>query len=120
MENKNIEEMLREVYGSLTEEQKKQVMDCSDPDHLLELAAEWGIELPDEVLKAVSGGYLYSDTDFETHTRYWQVVDENDKGRIVSGPYYDLTKAESEARSRHLSTDTIGYHQLKKLQGRKC
>lgn len=28
-------------------------------DEFIKLAGEWGIELPDEIVEAVSGGYIY-------------------------------------------------------------
>ena len=59
MENEKLNEMLVDVWDSLTDEQKAKAKACKTPDELVKLAAEEGIELPDEVLEAVSGGYLF-------------------------------------------------------------
>ena len=56
MEEKKLRELLGEVYDSLSEEQKAQAQACKTKDELTQLAAEAGVELPDEALDAVSGG----------------------------------------------------------------
>ena len=47
---------LKGIYDSLTDEQKEKAKACKTMDELTALAAKDGIELPDEVLDAVSGG----------------------------------------------------------------
>ena len=47
---------LKEIYGSLTDEQKEKAKKCKTTDELLKLAAEEGVELPDELLDAAAGG----------------------------------------------------------------
>ena len=54
--NKNLNDMLKSIYDSLTDEQKEKAKQCKTMDELMLLAGEWGVELPDEVLDAVAGG----------------------------------------------------------------
>ena len=57
MENKKLNELLRGVWDSLTEEQKEMAKVCKTPEELMNLAGKEGIELPGEALDAVAGGY---------------------------------------------------------------
>ena len=52
----NVNEILKGIYDDLTDEQKEKAKECKTMDELMSLAGEWGIELPDEALDAVSGG----------------------------------------------------------------
>ena len=54
MEEK-MKEAMKEIYDNLTDEQKEKAKSCKDLGELMELAGEWGIELPDELVD-VSGG----------------------------------------------------------------
>ncbi len=62
-ENKSISPELREalkgIWDSLTDEQKEKAKACKTWEELTKLAGEEGIELPDELLDAVAGGYGY-------------------------------------------------------------
>ena len=49
-------EMLKNIYESLTDEQKAKAKACKTMDEMMALAGEWGIELPDEMVDAVAGG----------------------------------------------------------------
>ncbi len=58
-ENKNALELntaLKELWSGLTEEQKEKAKQCKNMDELTELAAKFGVELPDEMLETVAGG----------------------------------------------------------------
>ena len=57
-ENKKNElnKALAGIWDSLTDEQKKKAKACENMDELTALAASAGVELPDEMLDAVSGG----------------------------------------------------------------
>ncbi len=55
-DKKKLEELLKSIWDSLTDEQKKQAKACKSEAELLELAGKAGIELPDEALDAVAGG----------------------------------------------------------------
>ena len=58
---KNLNDILKGIYGSLTDEQKEKVKQCKTVDELMAFAGEEGLELPDEVLDAVSGGIQAGD-----------------------------------------------------------
>ena len=54
--SENLNNTLKGIYGSLTDEQKEKAKACKTADELMALAGDWGVELPDEVLDAVAGG----------------------------------------------------------------
>lgn len=60
-ENKNIDPKLnaalKGIFNSLTDEQKEKAKQCKTMDELTAFAGKEGIELSDEVLDAVAGGY---------------------------------------------------------------
>ncbi len=53
-----LEEALKGIWDSLTDEQKEKAKACRTMDELIELAGREGMELPDELLDAVAGGGL--------------------------------------------------------------
>ena len=57
MENNKRNESLERVIASLTEEQKEKVAACKDTNELTALLGELGVELPDELLDDVGGGF---------------------------------------------------------------
>ena len=54
--NEKLNETLKGIYDSLTEEQKEKAKACKTMKELSAFATEENIELPDELLEAVSGG----------------------------------------------------------------
>jgi hypothetical protein len=56
--NEKLNETLKGIYDSLTEEQKEKAKACKTMDDFLKFAGEEGIELPDETLDSVAGGVL--------------------------------------------------------------
>ena len=56
MEDKKLNEFLGELYDSFDESMKKKAEGCKNPDELLKLAGEAGIEIPDEFLDLAAGG----------------------------------------------------------------
>ena len=48
--------MRKELLEGLTEEQIKRIKDCKNPDEIIALAKEEGIELTDEHLEVINGG----------------------------------------------------------------
>ena len=56
MENEKLNQMIDDLWDSLTDEQKAKVKECKTVEELTELAGREMIELPDELLEAVSGG----------------------------------------------------------------
>ena len=86
MENRKLNEALKGLAASLTEEQREKVKACKTPDELTALLGKLGVALPDELLDAVAGGVKYH----EDGTRY-------DPGNILDLlEYY----AESDRRCR--------------------
>ena len=62
-ENKTTElnKALKDLWDSLTDEQKEKAKACKSMDELTALAARMGVELPDELLDQVAGGSIYTD-----------------------------------------------------------
>ena len=62
-ENKSIDpklaDALKGIYDSLTDEQKEKAKACKDMNELTALLGQMGVELPDELLDAVAGGYIH-------------------------------------------------------------
>ena len=50
----------KELYESLSDDLKAKVANCKTADELMELAKSEGLELTDEQLDAISGGYDWS------------------------------------------------------------
>lgn len=48
-----------DIFGSLTDEQKKRIEAAQSPEELLALAKETGYELTPDQLEAVAGGKWY-------------------------------------------------------------
>ena len=98
MAEKDMKDILKELWGSLTDEQKEKAKACKTSDELLKLAGEEGIELPDEVLDAVAGGYIYRTTRSYYNDRPYQVVDD-ETGKVLAK---DLEKLNAESRAKEL------------------
>ncbi len=61
-ENKSaieLNEALKGIWDSLTDEQKEKAKACRSMDELAALAGQMGVELPDELLDSVAGGSIY-------------------------------------------------------------
>lgn len=54
--NEKLNETLKEIYDSLTEEQKENAKACKTAEELSAFAIEDNIELPDDVIDMISGG----------------------------------------------------------------
>ena len=54
--DEKMNDVLKGIYDSLTEEQKEKAKNLKTLEELTAFAAKEGIELPDEILDAVSGG----------------------------------------------------------------
>ena len=57
--DEKLKKELLEIYDSLTDEQKEKVKECKTMEEVSAFAAEEGIELPDEMLDDVAGGYIF-------------------------------------------------------------
>ena len=61
--DEKMKEVMKGIFDNLTEEQKEKAKACKTMDELMTLAGEWGLEIPDEALDAVSGGCSSSCSD---------------------------------------------------------
>ncbi len=52
-----LNEALAGMWDSLTDEQKEKAKQCQSMDELTALAGSMGVELPDELLNSVAGGF---------------------------------------------------------------
>ena len=59
-ERNNQEEKLKEIFDSLTDEQKEKIKACKTPEEVVDLIQNEGFELPDDALDLISGG-IYPD-----------------------------------------------------------
>ena len=57
MDENRMKEVIKSIYDGLTDEQKEKAKACENPDDLMKLLDEWGMELPDELVAIISGGY---------------------------------------------------------------
>ncbi|MBR1829701.1 MAG: hypothetical protein IJ781_09375 [Atopobiaceae bacterium] len=97
---------LHGVWESLTDEQKAKARACKSAEEVMRLVAEEGIELPDEMLQAVSGGVLFRTSRGARATGdpndTFDVI--NDKtGEVMEGGI--LGRGNAEARARALGQD---------------
>ncbi len=113
MEDKNkLTEMLKGVWNSLTEEQKAKAEGCKTPEELMKFAGEECIELPDEILDAVSGGYLtcvFQKVGNDTERRWWWQVIDDKTGEVIETYSPDFTREEMDkfAEQHGQSTEMI-------------
>ncbi|MCR5397928.1 MAG: hypothetical protein K6E68_00165 [Lachnospiraceae bacterium] len=56
IKTKELNDAIKEMWDSLTDEQKEKAKECKSMDELMLLAGRYGIELPDEVLVTAAGG----------------------------------------------------------------
>ncbi len=85
-ENKNIdskrESALKSILEGLTDEQREKARSRKTVDELKAFAAKEGIELPDELLDAATGGYFLTEDDL--------------KGKEVYPPKHPCPRCESK------------------------
>lgn len=56
--DEKMNEVMKGIYEKLTDEQKEKAKACKTMDELTKMADEWGIELPDELVGEVVGGFI--------------------------------------------------------------
>ncbi len=122
-----LEEALKNLWDSMTDEQKEKAKACKNMDELIALAGAEGIELPDEMLDAVAGGYIYQVWK-QGGFQYWLVVDDK-SGEELTRVYGDNTRfevnnarplAEQEAQKRSQSPMEIDATHLRALRDSGC
>lgn len=69
-ERNNQEEKLKEIFDSLTDEQKEKIKACKTPDEVVKLVKSDGFELSDEALELISGGIVPRPDCFGAFVRY--------------------------------------------------
>ena len=102
MDNEKLNELLVNVWDSLTDEQKAKAKACKTPDELLKLAGEEGIELPDELLDAAAGGALVKITDKYGYVT-WNVYRNGIRSKIFEWDQFE--QAKKFAETNHISTE---------------
>ena len=113
MDKKIMDKDLFAIYDSLSEEQKQHVKECKTMDELYAFAAKEKIELPDEILDSVSGGYVFIDQYMGGQD--YQVI--NDKtGEVMERNIPHYTAADNRARTLGQSSQIIGWEELNKLR----
>ena len=59
MGEKNVqEEKLRQLFDSLSDDQKEKIKKCKTPEEVLELIKSEGLELSDEAMEMISAGIV--------------------------------------------------------------
>ena len=56
MENEKVNELIKGIFDSLTDEQKQKAADCKTVEELTACLSKMDVSLPDELLDAVAGG----------------------------------------------------------------
>ena len=113
-ENKNASELnkaLEGLWDSLTDEQKEKAKECKSMDELTALAGREGVELPDELLDAVAGGFIYKDRE----KGLWEVIDDYD-GRTLDKNLINAKAARFDAFLCGQSGDEIHLSELEELR----
>ncbi|MBE7008748.1 MAG: hypothetical protein E7422_06390 [Ruminococcaceae bacterium] len=114
-ENKSIDpklaEALKGIWDSLTDEQKEKAKACKTMDELTALAGKEGVELPDELLDAVAGGFIYKNRE----KGLWQVIDDYD-GKVVDQYFKGAKAARYAAILNGQSWDEIHQSELEELR----
>ena len=96
MEEKKLNELLKGIWDSLTDEQKEKIRACKTAQEAIALAGEEGIELPDEILDAVAGGYI---------------VDLGSEFLIVDDYYHEVKAKASTREEAKRIAKRMGYRQ---------
>ena len=107
---------LTELWASLTDEQKAKAEACTTMEELLAFAGEEKIELPDDLMDEVAGGYVY----YSMEEKHFEVIDDW-SGDVMATNFGTYEEAEAKAQELRQSTESIGWDKVQKLrQGRHC
>ncbi len=110
-----LNETLKGIWDSLTDEQKEKAKACKTMDELTALAGKEGVELSDEVLDAVAGGYVFYGKLDGGETGFQAIRDSD--GKVLGGNEpLDFQQATVIARAHGQSTDVIEWDQLNRLR----
>ena len=105
---------IKELWGSLTDEQKEKLSKMTFDD-ITKIAEDNGIEIPDELLDSVAGGYVF-DPNHENFwdTPRWEVIDDWTGEVLKSGLYEE--DAKKAAKELGQSTDEIQWKTLNEIR----
>ena len=70
--NGKMNEKFKEIYDSLTDEQKEKTMNCKTQEELMAFVGEEDIELPEELLGNVAGGLDWFEWFFGENGFPWE------------------------------------------------
>ena len=112
-----MKEKLKTIFDSLNDEQLERAKECKSIDELLAVVGEEGMELPDEIVDAVAGGYIY-----KAYPDCWKVINDY-CGSVICTVYTgNKTRVEKEARRTGQSQkeiNRIGINALKARSDKK-
>ena len=118
MEEQKMNAYIQKIAESLTDEQKEKVKACKTVDEMMKFFGSEKIELPDEMLDAVSGGYIHHGNDGK-----WYVISDNcgavmtkGEGSMEAKPFDSRSDAAEAAKNAGYSTEIITSEELKKLR----
>ena len=94
------------IYENMTEEQKEKAKACKTMGEFMELAEKEGIELPDEMVDAVAGGYVYFDG---WSAKQYEVIDDNTGDVLDYTGTADVSKAMEKARELGQCDSQVGW-----------
>lgn len=116
MENNQLNETLEGMWDALSDEQKERARACTTMEELLAFAGEEKIELPDDLMDEVAGGYVY----YSMEEKHFEVIDDW-SGDVMATNFGTYEEAEAKAQELRQSTESIGWDKVQKLrQGRHC
>ncbi len=111
MDNDQLSQALTELWDSLTDEQKAKAKECTTFDELAQFAGDQGIELPDEMLDAVAGGYTF----YDERSRTYEIINDS-TGDVMDTGYVYLDNAQTNARYQGQKPDLLNWDQLNALR----
>ncbi len=120
-----LNDALEEMWDSLTDEQREKAKQCKTMDELMQLAGRMGVELPDELLDNVAGGYIRqyttaTDGNLQLHITYDYVDDKT--GEVYKTLYANqgnpeqIAKQLSAEKQRKVSAEFIDDEQWARLK----
>ncbi len=107
------DETVEEIWRSLTDDQKAKARDCRSMDELTELAAKEGVELSDEMLDAIAGGYI---TSGKRGNLYMYRAIRDDNGDTI-GAFQSAQEAKECAKRGGWSTAYLSKKEVSKRFG---
>ena len=116
MENDQLNETLKSIWDSLSDEQKEKASACTTAEELLAFVGEEKIELPDDLMDDVAGGYVY----YSLEEKHYETIDDW-SGDVLATNLSTYEEAEAKAKELRQSTESIAWDKVQKLrQGRHC